>query len=47
MKLKLGFFDFTGCEGCQLTLLAMGAEISDLLNYVEIVECREFSSSVG
>lgn len=47
MKLRLGFFDFTGCEGCQLTLLTLGSEIVDLLNYVDIVECREFSSATG
>ncbi|NIQ94665.1 MAG: NADH:ubiquinone oxidoreductase [Desulfuromonadales bacterium] len=40
-KPKVGFFDFTGCEGCQLTVLNLEDQLLDLLNLVEIVEFRE------
>ncbi len=44
MKPRIGFFDFTGCEGCQLTVLNLEDELLELLELVEIVEFREVSS---
>ena len=42
MKPKVAFFDFTGCEGCQLEALNLdGQELLDLLNAVDIVNFRE------
>ncbi len=42
MKPKVAFFDFTGCEGCQLDALNLDAEnLIDLLNQIEIVNFRE------
>ncbi len=41
MKPKLGFFDFTGCEGCQLEVLNFETELVELLNHVDIVNFRE------
>jgi len=40
-KLKVAFFDFTSCEGCQLNKLNFENELLDLLKYVDIVEFRE------
>ena len=41
-KPKVAFFDFTSCEGCQLTILNLEApDLLDLLNVVDIVEFRE------
>jgi len=47
MKPKVGFFDFTGCEGCQLTVLNLERELLDLVELMEIVEFREISSEKG
>ena len=44
MKPRIGFFDFTGCEGCQLTVLNLENELLELLELVEIVEFREVMS---
>ena len=44
MKPRVAFFDFTGCEGCQLEVLNFNLEIVDLINAVDIVEFREASS---
>lgn len=42
MKPKVAFFDFTGCEGCQLDALNLdGDEVLALLNAVDIVNFRE------
>ncbi|MCL4458405.1 MAG: NADH:ubiquinone oxidoreductase [Chloroflexi bacterium] len=41
MKPKIGIFDFSGCEGCQLTVLSLEDELLDLLGAVEIVNFRE------
>ena len=42
MKPKVAFFDFTGCEGCQLDALNLEAEdLIDLLNGIDIVNFRE------
>lgn len=47
MKVRVGFFDFTGCEGCQLTVLNLEDEFLELLELVDIVEFREISSAGG
>jgi len=42
MKPRVAFFDFTGCEGCQLDALNLeGEELLDLVNAVDIVNFRE------
>lgn len=38
---RVGFFDFTGCEGCQLQMLNNEATLLDFLSLVEIVRFRE------
>jgi sulfhydrogenase subunit delta len=40
-KLKVAFFDFACCEGCQLQVYNMEEEILDLLELIEPVEWRE------
>ena len=39
-KLKLGIFSFTGCEGCQVEILAQNHDFFRLLDSVEIVQMR-------
>jgi coenzyme F420-reducing hydrogenase gamma subunit len=46
-KPKVGFFDFTSCEGCQLTVLSLGDKLLDLFESVDIVNFREASSYKG
>jgi sulfhydrogenase subunit delta len=41
MKPKVAFFDFTSCEGCQLTVVDSLQTHLDLLEAVEIVQFRE------
>ncbi len=41
MKPTLGFFDFTGCEGCQLEVINFEIELVELLEQVDIVNFRE------
>lgn len=41
MKPKVAFFDFTGCEGCQLQVLSLGDKLLELLGVIEIVNFRE------
>jgi sulfhydrogenase subunit delta len=41
MKPKLAFFDFTGCEGCQLEVINFETELVELLEHVDIVNFRE------
>jgi sulfhydrogenase subunit delta len=42
MKPKVAFFDFTGCEGCQLDALNLtGEEVLHLLDGIDIVNFRE------
>jgi sulfhydrogenase subunit delta len=41
MKPKVGFFDFTGCEGCQLEIINFESELVELLEHVDIVNFRE------
>ncbi len=43
-KPKVAFFDFTGCEGCQLTVIDALQTYPELLDVVEIVEFREAMS---
>ena len=43
-KPKVAFFDFTGCEGCQLTVIDALQTHPELLDAVEIVEFREAMS---
>jgi sulfhydrogenase subunit delta len=40
-KIKVGFFDFSCCEGCQLNVLNCENELLDLLDKIEIVNFRE------
>jgi sulfhydrogenase subunit delta len=47
MKPKLGFFDFTGCEGCQLEVLNFETELIELMQHVDIVNFREAISDRG
>ena len=43
-KPKVAFFDFTGCEGCQLTVIDSLQTFPELLDVIEIVEFREAMS---
>ncbi len=45
-KPKIAFFDFTGCEGCQLTVIDALQTHLDLLDAVEIVQFREAMSEL-
>jgi coenzyme F420-reducing hydrogenase gamma subunit len=47
MKPKVAFFDFTSCEGCQLTVVDSLQTHLDLLEMVEIVQFREAMSERG
>ncbi len=40
-KPRIAFFDFACCEGCQLTVLAMGEALLEVLEQVEVVTWRE------
>jgi sulfhydrogenase subunit delta len=40
-KPRIAFFDFTSCEGCQLTVVDSLQDHPELLNAVEIVQFRE------
>lgn len=46
-KPKIAFFDFAGCEGCQLTALDALQTYPELLEAVEIVQFREAISERG
>lgn len=46
-KPRLGFYSFTSCEGCQLSLLECEDELLDLARQVDIVRFREASSYEG
>jgi coenzyme F420-reducing hydrogenase gamma subunit len=43
-KPRVAFFDFTSCEGCQLTVIDSLQEHPELLEVIDIVEFREASS---
>jgi coenzyme F420-reducing hydrogenase gamma subunit len=47
MKPKVAFFDFTSCEGCQLTVVDSLQTHPDLLDAVEIVQFREAMTEKG
>ncbi len=47
MKLRAGFFDFTGCEGCQLTVLNLEDAFFDLTGLIDVVEFREVLTGGG
>ncbi len=40
-KPRVGIFDFTGCEGCELNKLNFEDQLLDILAHVDIVEWRE------
>ena len=46
-KPKIAFFDFTGCEGCQLTVIDSLQDHPELLSAVDIVQFREAMSAKG
>lgn len=46
-KPKVAFFDFTSCEGCQLTVVDALQDYPELLSVVEIVQFREAMSEKG
>ncbi len=46
-KPKIAFFDFTSCEGCQLTVVDSLQTYPELLEVVEIVQFREAMSERG
>ena len=46
-KPKVAFFDFTSCEGCQLTVVDSLQTHLDLLDAIEIVQFREAMSEKG
>jgi len=43
-KVKVAFFDFTCCEGCQLQVANMGELLLDVLGAIEVVNFREVMS---
>ncbi len=43
-KPRIGVFDFTGCEGCELQLLNKEDTLVDFLSLVEVANFREASS---
>jgi sulfhydrogenase subunit delta len=44
---KIAFFDFTSCEGCQLTVIDSLQDHPELLEAVEIVQFREAMTEKG
>ena len=46
-KPKVAFFDFTCCEGCQLTVVDSLQTHPELLDAVEIVQFREAMTEKG
>ena len=43
-KIRVAFFDFACCEGCQLQVANMGELLLDVLDKIELVEFREVMS---
>ena len=43
-KPKVGFFGFTGCEGCQLQIANKEETLGDLLGSIEVMNFRLISS---
>lgn len=47
-KVKVAFFDFASCEGCQIELTNLGAPtFLGLLEFIEIVEFREVMKEIA
>lgn len=46
-KVKIGVFDFTCCEGCELQLANKEDSLVDFLALVEVINFREVSSARG
>ncbi len=46
-KIRVGVFDFTGCEGCELQLANKEDSLLDFLALLEVVNFREVSSDKG
>ncbi|MHC4072740.1 MAG: NADH-quinone oxidoreductase subunit B family protein [Planctomycetota bacterium] len=46
-KVRVGVFDFTGCEGCELQLANKENSLLDFLSLLEVVNFREVSSDRG
>jgi len=46
-KPKVAFFEFTDCEGCQLQVANLGADLLELTKAVDIVNFREIMSEEG
>ncbi len=46
-KPQIAFFDFTGCEGCQLTVIDSLQRHPELLDIVDVVNFREAISEKG
>ena len=46
-KPRIGVFDFTGCEGCELQLANKEDTLVDFLSLLEVVNFREISSDRG
>lgn len=46
-KPKVAFFEFTDCEGCQLQVANLGADLLELAKVVDIVNFREIMSEEG
>jgi len=44
---KIGVFDFTGCEGCQLQLANKEETLAAFLSCIDVVCFREISSASG
>ena len=40
-KPTIAFFDFACCEGCQLTVLSLGASLVEILEHADVVAWRE------
>ncbi len=47
MKPKIAFFDFSCCEGCQLQVVNLEAEMLDVIGAVDIVQFREAMTEKG
>jgi sulfhydrogenase subunit delta len=45
IKPRIGVFDFTGCEGCELQLANKEDTLIDFINAISIVSFREISTS--
>lgn len=43
-KIRVAFFDFACCEGCQLQVANMGEMLLDVLDLIEVVNFREVMS---